>query len=161
MNAHNIILEKSNSVSTEANGLIGINPNKPEYGSIQMATTTRSFGGFMNKSRTVHFLSGKIEELVELVADFDLKVGDDFSKKVQPSRLIIKESTTPFYEGQTAKINPSTSEVVTYQGEDIYRETALVAANSPETDSKLTNDKVGATAGAESPFVEDTEGLSA
>jgi len=161
MNAHKIIIEKSKSVTTESNGIIGVNPKKPEFGSIQLATTTRSFGGFMNKSRTVHFLSGRVEELKELVDEFSLSVGDDFSKKVQPSRLIVKESVTPFYDGQDAKINPTSGEVVTFQGEDIYRETALVGATSLEMDSKLSNDKVGATAGAESPFVEDNEGLTA
>lgn len=161
MKAQRIILEKSNSVSTESNGLIGINPNKPEYGSIQMATTIRSFGSFASKTRTVHFLSGTVEELKEIVAEFSLSAGDDFSEKVQPSRIIVRESTTPFYDGQQPKMNPSTQEVVTHNGQDIYRETDLVGANSSETDSKLSNDKTGVAASAASPFVEDGAGLSA
>lgn len=162
MNAHNIIVENSKSVSTEANGIIGINPSKPEYGSIQLATTVfDTSSGFLSKKRTVHFLSGNVEELKELVAAFDIKAGDDYSKKVMPSRIIVRESTTPYYEGQAPKINPSTDEVITSGGKDVYRETALVAAGSSEGDSKLITDKAGAAAGVESPFVEDTEGLSA
>ena len=162
MNTHKIILEKSNSVTTEANGLIGVNPNKPEYGSIQMATTTFDFSGFAAPKRTVHFMSGRVEDLKTIISTFDLAVGDNFSEKVQPSRLIVKESTTPFYDGQQAKINPSTGEEITYRGESVYRETDVVPADSAELDSKLSNDRAAVTAtSTASPFVGDAEELTA
>ena len=102
MDAHKIIIENSKSVTTEVNGTIGVNPSKPEFGSIQLATTTFDFSGFAAPKRTVHFMSGRVEDLKTIISTFNLAVGDDFSEKVQPSRLIVKESTTPFYDGQQA-----------------------------------------------------------
>ena len=146
MENHKIIIEKSKSAKTEANGVIGVNPNKPEYGSIQLATTVfDTSSGFLAKRRTVHFLSGNVSELEELVQAFGLSVGDDYSKKVAPSRIIIKEATEPFFDGQAAKINPSNGETVTHLGSDVYRETVLIPANSDEQDSKLATDKMVAT----------------
>ena len=159
MKAHNVIIAKSTSATTEANGVIGVNPNKPEFGSVQMATQSfsRSASGFMSQTKVVYFLSGSVKDLEALVEAFDLKVGDDYSAKVEPSRIIIKESTEPFYSGQQCKINPSTGEEVTSGGEVVYRETALVAAGSSEFDSKLSNDKITANSTSESPFVESDE----
>jgi hypothetical protein len=159
MNAQVIIIEKSSSVNTTANGVIGINPNNSEYGSIQMATTKFDFGNFASAKRVVHFMSGRVSDLENIVKVFDLKIGDDFSKKAQPSRIIVKESITPFYEGQKPKINPETSEIILHNGQEVYRDTDLVAASSQETDQKLSSDKVK-VAQTESPFVE-TNDLSA
>jgi hypothetical protein len=143
MKTDKIIIEKSTSDKTEANGVIGVNPNKPEFGSIMMRTTSwNTDGGFLNKASRVHFLSGKVEELKELCAAFSLNAGDDYSAKVAPSRLIVQESTTPFYDGQAPKINPSTDEIVTYNGADVYRETQLVPASSTQQDLILREGEV-------------------
>ena len=56
----------------------------------------------------------------EIAATF--KVG-----AVVPLDIKIVESTTPAYDGQKAKINPSTSEVITFNGLPVYEHGTLVA----------------------------------
>jgi hypothetical protein len=62
----------------------------------------------------------------ELAHELKLSDGCDFNAKLKgfglkAVEIIRKESTTPFYDGQEAKINPTTDEVVkTSAGEPIY-----------------------------------------
>lgn len=51
------------------------------------------------------------------------KVGDNL-----PLDILSEEKTTPAYEGQKPKVNPSTSEVITFEGKDVYEHGSLVAA---------------------------------
>jgi hypothetical protein len=136
MNTDKIIIEAHNEgQETTANGIVSINPNKKEFGSIRLATTSYDMSsGFLNKQRRVHYLAGKVDELEGLVDAYDLKIGGDYSAKF-PSRIIVEESATPFYEGQSAKINPSTGEVVMVNGSEVYRQTRLVPAGSADQDS--------------------------
>lgn len=47
--------------------------------------------------------------------------------------LQVQESFEPFYEGQSAKINPSTQEVVMMNGKPIYRQTVFLGdAKAPD-----------------------------
>lgn len=46
--------------------------------------------------------------------------------KAQTFRVQVNESTTPFYEGQPPKKNPSTDVVFTHKGENIYASTSVV-----------------------------------
>jgi len=135
MNTDKIIIEAHNEgQETTANGIVSINPNKKEFGSIRLATTSYDMStGFLNKQRRVHYLAGKVEELEGLAYAFEFKIGDDYSAKF-PSRIIVEESTTPFYEGQSPKINPSSGEVVTVNGSEVYRQTRLVNADSADQD---------------------------
>jgi hypothetical protein len=68
-----------------------------------------------------------IINLPEGVANqFNLKDGDDFNAKLKSFgqnevEIIREESTTPFYEGQNPKVNPTSQEIVrTSSGEAIY-----------------------------------------
>ena len=143
METQKIIIEAHNADQSTVEGypMISVNPNKSEYGSLRFATTTfDTTGGFLNKVRRVHFQSGNIEELKAFVDAFDLKLNMDYSTKV-PSRIIVEESIVPFYEGQKPKVNPSSGEVVTANGSEVYRQTRLVAAASSDADS-LVREKV-------------------
>lgn len=91
-----------------------ITPSKnPEYGTIRVDSRTVSMeGGFANVSNRTAFIRGKVKDLEAL----GFKEGDNLPGKIQK-----QESTTPFYEGQEAKINPSTAEVMKdAQGNDLY-----------------------------------------
>ena len=101
--------------------------------------------GFLQKEVRVGLFKGKTSDL-ELLG---LKEGQDFSTVI-PVKLVVKESFEPFYPGQEAKINPTTKEVVTSAGAPVYRQTIVVALDSPETDVKLATDKAEATAPATS-----------
>ena len=71
---------------------------------------------------------------------WDLKVGDDFTMKTGiPCKIVVKESTTPFYEGQNPKMNPSTGEILTKDGMEIYRNSVLTFDLS-DTDSLIKHD---------------------
>lgn len=44
-----------------------------------------------------------------------------------PLDIFIEEKTMPAYEGQAAKVNPSTGEVITYNGLPVYEHGSLVS----------------------------------
>ena len=139
MNTQAIIIEAHNENQTVAEGypMISINPNKSEFGSIRFATTTfDTTGGFLNKVRRVHYQSGKVEELIAFADALNLKVGMNYSNAI-PSRIIVEEQNVPFYENQGAKINPSTGEIVSVNGGEVYRQTRLVPAGSADQDVLL------------------------
>lgn len=54
--------------------------------------------------------------------------------------LLAIESTSPYYEGQEPKINPSTGAVVTHNGQPIYRSTKL--GKMGDAEELLSNDRV-------------------
>jgi hypothetical protein len=89
--------------------------SKKEGRSIVMVgeTTVRNIGGaYVSSSRrTIINLPN------ELATALSLKDGDDFNGKLKAQGLheveiIRQESTTPYYEGQEPKINPTTKEVI-------------------------------------------------
>jgi hypothetical protein len=116
------------------------NPDKPDYGSIrvdQVITTMEN--GFLNRSKRVAFIGGKLEDLKEL----GYKAG-----QVLPGKNVIKESTTPFYDRQQPKINPKTGEVVTINGQEIYRQT-VYTADAHAQDELVQHDRVTVNTPAE------------
>ena len=100
--------------------------------------------GFLQKEVRIGLFKGKTSDLEAL----GLKEGQDFSSVI-PVKLVVKESHDPFYAGQEPKINPTTKEVVTSSGAPVYRQTIVVALDSPETDVKLATDKVEVAVPAE------------
>ena len=115
----------------------------PEIGSIQVKDTSIKLGvnGFVQKNNKSAFIRGNIKDLNAL----NLKDGQNLSSVFGNKKMIVKESTTPFYPGQNPKINPQTSELVKYKGECIYTKTSIVDENSEEIDVLLPADKVEVT----------------
>jgi hypothetical protein len=86
--------------------------NKPEYGVIRVDQTINSMeNGYVNIQKRVAWLGGKITDLQTL----GLKEGSTL-----PGKIVRKESFSPFYEGQDAKINPTTGEVVKKEGKNVF-----------------------------------------
>ena len=114
--------------------------NDHEIGSIQIKDTSIKLGvnGFISKNNRSAFLRGNIKDLQAL----NLKDGQDLSSIFGNKRMVVKESTTPFYPGQNPKIHPKTSELIKYKGECIYSETIIVDEHSEEVDTLLVADKV-------------------
>jgi hypothetical protein len=128
----------------ETNEVVTQNPNKPEYGSIrvdQIITTMEN--GFLNRSKRVAFIGGKLEDLKELGYK---------ANQVLPGKLVVKESTTPFYAGQSPKINPETGEVMLSNGQEIYRQTVYTSDINAQ-DNLVQHDTV--TVDSELPMVEE------
>lgn len=114
--------------------------NDHEIGSIQIKDTSIKLGvnGFISKNNRSAFLRGNIKDLQAL----NLKDGQDLSSIFGNKRMVVKESTTPFYPGQNPKIHPKTSELIKSKGECIYSETIIVDEHSEEVDTLLVADKV-------------------
>ena len=147
------------AIVTLANGhtnIVMISKNKPDTAAIMLRADTMSVNsqGFLEIEKRVGLFKGKTEDLQKLASG--LKPGDDFSTKVFPVKLVIKESFKPAYDGHQPKINPSTKEQVTSGGAPVYRQTFVVAAASAEQDVFLTTDKepVAATVTPEVAFDE-------
>ena len=90
------------------------NPNKPEFGSIRLDYKTATLsGGFSSIGNRSAFIHGRMEDLEA----FGLQAGQELVGKI-----IKKESFSSFYEGQQAKINPTTNEQVLTNGRPTYLE---------------------------------------
>ncbi len=92
--------------------------------------------GFVSEKKKVAFKTGQLETMRALVKTHKLEAGAE----MPGAKIIIRESTTPFYEGQNPKMNPTTEEVVTVNGQPVYREGVLLPSNDSETDSYVTAD---------------------
>jgi len=143
----NVIISKPENYTSskphEKYPIITINGNNPEWGFIMLRSNVMSItpNGFRNEEKRVGRYIARVEDLVKDVETFKLKEGDDFGKKVFPVKLVIKEQTEPFYDGQEPKINPSSGEVITHNGQEIYRNTFVQPLDSAEPDTVLSIDR--------------------
>jgi len=133
----------NNSTPHEKYPIITVNANNPEFGFIMLRSNTLSIndGGFRQEEKRVGRYVGKVEDLVKDVETYGLKEGMDFSVKMFPVKLVIKESFEPAYEGHSPKINPSTNETITFEGAPVYRNTLVLPESSVEEDVKLGMDR--------------------
>lgn len=128
-----------------SNGLIRVNPNKPEYGSLILLHVAMSISnGFANKRTKVGFITGAVDDLKDMITSFGLKEGSDFSEKVAPHKIVTiekVESEVPENQGFREKINPTTGEVLTKNGESIYWKTEVIAEGLDTHDELIQHDK--------------------
>ena len=128
-----------------SNGLVRVNSNKPEYGSIMlMATTVVVANGFANTAKKVGFINGEVDQLKDMINEYNLRDGTDFNIAVAPHRIVTLEkiqSEIGEELGYSEKINPSTGEVLTKNGEIIFRKTEVVMEGSDVVDITITHDK--------------------
>lgn len=141
----------------EAEGLIRRNTNKPEYGSLMLSSRTISVKrGYMNKATKIGFITATVEELEELIEDKGLYAGADFSKLVAPHKIVVIEKTyselTGEDKGFVEKKNPSTGQILSKDGEVIYRKTEVVEEGSDVVDRLLTHDTEPVTDDANEEF---------
>jgi hypothetical protein len=147
-----------NSAAHSEHDIISVNNGNPEYGSIMLRSESMELrDGWIRPVARVGRVTNRVEELVKLVKQFNLKEGDDFSRKVMPVKLTIKEQTTPFYDGQEPKINPTTGEVITSGGKEVYRSTFVNPEGSDEMDTLLVSDKVNVSVSEGIKAVANTE----
>lgn len=119
----------------ESGEIVVVNQAKPDYASIALEQEVVSNrDGFLNKRRRVAFLSGKTDELREIVASNNLKAGSEL-----PGRIYVEERNTPFYEGQEPKVNPSTNEIVLVDGAQVFQK-AFYDETGNTPDSYITGD---------------------
>jgi hypothetical protein len=127
-----------------ANGLIRLNPNKPEFGSLMLISSTITLsGGFANRRNKVGFIVGNVEDLEAMIKEYNLREGSDYSQAVAPHRIVTQElveSEVPENRGYREKINPTTNEVLTKDGEPIYWKTEVVSEGSDIQDTLIQHD---------------------
>lgn len=103
--------------------------NNPEYGYVRVESESTSFqNGWIRKDKRSALIRGKVA---------DLKVLEGMTNL--PGQIVIKESTSPTWEGHKPKINPSTGVVVKHKGSPVYRE-YVFTQNMEETDVFLSSD---------------------
>jgi hypothetical protein len=138
--------EPEEGLEYRKNNLIRVNSNKPEFGSLMLRTSVNTLNqGFLSKQDRVFFMTGTIEHLEQFVDENNLRPGTNFNVAMgQKHRIIVKERVTPFFEGQTPKIDPSTGEILLLDGNPIYRQTFLVEdVEDAEHDTRLVHDGRG------------------
>lgn len=90
-----------------------------------------------------------------------ITMDEDTAKEMEPllkedmpypidGNIVVRESLTPFYDGQEPKINPSTNEVILHNGQPVYRDTDFVIGADAE-DVLLATDRADVPANAETP----------
>ncbi len=125
-------------------GVITINEKNPEVGSIMFREERKSnivlgknFSGSVKPK--VYFQNETVEALKTFVSENNIKANDT----IKGYKLVVKESTTPFFAGQKSKINPKTEEKITFKGNEVYRDTIMVEETSEEKDVLLPSDSTG------------------
>jgi hypothetical protein len=126
--------QKEDSTYSE-DGLIRINTDKPEYGSLMLVAVVTSINnGFINKRNKVGFISGEVTQLEEIITEYNLKEGGDYSELVSPHKIVtlekveseVPEDKNGGKSGYKEKINPSTDEILSKDGEPIYWKNVIV-----------------------------------
>lgn len=129
--------------------IITISGKNKEFGSIMLRQEKLVLSPGSNianiQARVAHF-AGTLENLESIVENFNLKEGDNFNK-IMPVDLVVEEQTEPFYDGQDPKINPSTGEIVTHNGQEVYRSTFIAQKGEERTDQLLRTDPSEETVG--------------
>ncbi len=111
------------------------NTNKEGWSTVRVEQSTPTMSGrIVNLNNRVAFITGKTADLEKL----GLSANSEFPI---PGKLVVKEATTPFYEGQKAKLVPGTEVVCSVGGQPIYRQTEF-SSDVNEADVLVQHDNV-------------------
>jgi|SRR6218665_128671 len=112
---------------------------KPGFATIMVIeTSARMSNGFLNNSKRVAFVRGKKEDLEALAVKEGDNLNTIFANKQYPLvKIIRQESTTPWFEGQQAKINPQTKVAILYNGAPVFMQDVVVADVEAHQDDLL------------------------
>ena len=128
--------------------------NKPGFGTFRVDTENTDMNtGFVNISRRSAFIRGRMEDLAKL----NLSAG-----KQLPGTIIKKESFEPFYEGQTPKIYPESSdnagESVLTDGKETYLEYSYSNVKDAQDVWVSSEDSVSASVATQDALAEQAAG---
>jgi hypothetical protein len=153
--------EKDGANTLTAKGLIRINDNKPEFGSLMLMTpnVVTINNGFMNTRDKVGFITGRLEDLKKTIKGKKLREGTDYSEVFGPHKIVTLEilesefdevkknpdSEEPGDEGYREKINPSTGEILKKGKEVIFWKTEVVSEAGDVNDRLITHDRAGSS----------------
>lgn len=119
--------------------------NNPDYGTIRVDSVHTSMeNGFLNIQKRSAFIRGSIA---------NLEACNFTEGKALPGLIQRRESFEPFYEGQVAKINPTTQEPVLKDGREVFME-HVYTSNPKAPDYVWVETEL-----VENPVGEDTQGM--
>lgn len=121
--------------------------SNPDYTTIYLCQQVKGQGGATNAQS--FFLGWNNNRLVRAIHNAATEKASAFKVgMVVPFDILIEEKTTAAYPGQQAKVNPTTSEVITFEGQAIYEHGSLVEAGQGGV-KKLERASVSAQATAQ------------
>lgn len=139
-NTQNMLKTTPGKVRIFANTLTGdlVSPTKKAgYSAIGIETVGFRFvNGFGRKVRTRALLTMENNHLADYLESNKLGHNSEISGKI-----LVQESTEPFWTGQNPKINPETKAIITSGGVPVYRNTVFTE-DITAVDKLLTVDKV-------------------
>ena len=93
--------EKKEGNDLSDNGLIRINPEKPEYGSLMLTSPVVTLGnGFINKRTKVGFIVGTVEDIEAIIKEYGIKEGSNWSELFGTHRIVTLEKNFAPIESQ-------------------------------------------------------------
>lgn len=123
------------------NQIVARNPNKPDYGYIRVESVEETIsGGWLRTQKRSALINGLFADLERMAQN--LQIG-----KEMPGKIVVKESLTPFYEGQQPKRTNSNADgvvlfkVVNGVEKPIYRTTEYTSDMTVE-DVLIEHDNV-------------------
>lgn len=123
------------------NQIVGVSTNNPEYGYIRVeSATVQMNNGWLNSVTRSALIKGKTADLKKYAEN--LSIGTEL-----PGKIVVKESLTPFYEGQQPKRNGNSADsVVLFKRVDgvekpIYRTTEYTMDMTVQ-DEMISHDNV-------------------
>lgn len=104
--------------------IVGVSPNNPDFGYIRVeeggGLTLK--GGWVNASSKSALIKGRVEDLRKWLKTNNLTLGSTI-----PGKVVVRENTEPFYEGQEPKRAGKDGEILTTsiggKTYNIYRQT--------------------------------------
>lgn len=129
---------KNVTVTKDNEGRVVVpNASNPEYAYIRVESKVTEFnGGFLNVKTRSAIIPGKKVDLEAFVRENNLRAGT-----VIDGRILVKESTEPFYEGQQPKTAGAEGAVCTIGGQPIYRK-AIFTTDENDQDVLIKHDNV-------------------
>lgn len=141
-----VTFQEKEGITLLNEGVIRVNPEKPEYGSImvkgspQVKSSTFETGFFSVEER-IAFMAGRVDDLKKL----NLKPGDNLEDVLKIPLKIVRTESISEKVGMQPVINPTTNETVkTPSGDVIYRIDEIYPEASAKVDIILEKATVAA-----------------
>ena len=109
-----------------------VNPTKnPDVAWVRVEQEVESIvNGWLQSSTRGALIMGKPEQLESKFRENQVLTG----------KIVVRETLTPRYDGQSPKINPATGEILTKDGEPIYRNTMFTPSMNDQ-DELIEHDR--------------------
>jgi len=122
--------------------------DKKTYGRVRLDQVTTQIRNNMESDvRRTAFITLQESVLERRMNDGSLVEFGPYIVAGQEGKLLVQESTTPFYEGQDPKTAGKDGDVITHGGMPVYRNT-IFSIDGNSSDELLVSDSVNATVSA-------------